>query len=304
MTRAVSEDSDWWLAAAKRKMRAAAKYDPEENGDTYCELAAYGAELALKAVAVARGAEYPETHDIGALIKCVQQAGEEPPESVKGAVFLTQYNGGGKYMSEETAAQDRVGRGEWDRAYKAAKAVTDWASGRAPLIEKNRSANPKNTGKRKPPRYDALPPEARPGVDPRANIAPDALVDARAVIDKDSIVGAETVIREFSKIINSAVGARCEMMNGAAVLYCGIGNRVCIEHGALLVETIVGADSRILDNGVVKGVRFSRGSMVAAKSVVTARGGGSADDGVIRGAIRKADGRNRDRGTPDRADRH
>ena len=311
MTRGVSEDAGWWLAAAQGKIAAAAKYEPEENGDTYCQLAAFGAELALKAVTVAHGAEFPETHSIGALVKCLEKISEEPPESVKAARFLTRYSGREKYLAEETRAEDWVGPAAWKRAYSAAKDVTDWAAERVPLIDKARAADPAGTGGPKtPPRYDALPPAERPGVEAGAEIAPDAFVARGAVIDKDSTVGTEAVIRERTKIVNSRIGAGAEMMPGAAVHNSEIGNRVRIEEGALVTGSKIGAHSHVRRNSVTKDAEFSRHSVIAAKSSVLglAKGGGGKDEPVVRGRKQNpgveppARGRTADGGTG--TDRH
>ncbi|KAI0030858.1 nucleotide-diphospho-sugar transferase [Vararia minispora EC-137] len=72
-----------------------------------------------------------------------------------------------------------------------------------------------------------------------------ALIDPRAQIAPDALVGASTRIAERTVVKRSVVGRHCILGRGARVLGCVLGDHVVIEEGAKLDGCILGAGTKV-----------------------------------------------------------
>lgn len=120
------DDPREWLNRA-RSNSARAKADiPGSYAEDHCFDAQQAAEKAIKAVFVKRRASFPYVHDLGRLLRLLEDAGEAIPESVSEAAELTKYALVTRYpgVAEPVTWQDR------DGAVAIAEAVVRWAEER------------------------------------------------------------------------------------------------------------------------------------------------------------------------------
>jgi len=108
--------SDLSLAKAARKIE-----------EVLPEQAAFHAEQcvekAIKAVLIARNAEFPPTHNIQALVDLCEKAGLAVPPEIDGSVELTPYAVEGRYLE----LPEPVSELDVERAIELAEAVLTWA---------------------------------------------------------------------------------------------------------------------------------------------------------------------------------
>jgi HEPN domain-containing protein len=87
-----ADDPREWLRRANSNLAQARR--PEETVclEDLCFQAQQAAEKALKALLLARGCRPPYTHDLGALLRLIEKAGETVPADVSRIVRLTDYD--------------------------------------------------------------------------------------------------------------------------------------------------------------------------------------------------------------------
>lgn len=87
-----------------------------------CHDAQQAAEKALKGLLLARGIEFPLTHDLSALLSLIVQAGMDVPPHVFEGAALTLYAVATRYPGPMRP----VTEGEYDDAVKVAERVVQW----------------------------------------------------------------------------------------------------------------------------------------------------------------------------------
>lgn len=116
-------DPEAWIAFASSDLALARKGNsPEVRRAALCYLCQQAAEKATKAVLIKLKVDFPMTHQIQALFKCVDGV-LEVPNSVREAVDLSDYAVEGRYPQNF----EDVTVVEYKSAFKKALAVVQWA---------------------------------------------------------------------------------------------------------------------------------------------------------------------------------
>ena len=87
------DDPREWLGRAKNNLARATTHFPDAGVhlDFLCSDAQRAVETAIKARLIALDVEFPYTHDIGELLKCAEDAGDDIPDDVRAADMLTEF---------------------------------------------------------------------------------------------------------------------------------------------------------------------------------------------------------------------
>ena len=119
------DDPHEWLGRARSNLiRARHSLDvPGIVIEHICFDAQQAVEQAVKAVLIARGARFPKTHDIGALLTLARREGAPVPEEFADARGLTQYAVTARYGN----GAEPITEEERDEAIACAETVVQWA---------------------------------------------------------------------------------------------------------------------------------------------------------------------------------
>ena len=138
----------YWLSHARNRLGIAKEYNPTNPAlAERCESAHTAAEIALKGLITAHGAEYPDTHNLEKLFNTLQRLGENISPQLRKAQRLTAYAGKRRYRQlEHQQAQGppaEVRKSDYDQAVRAAEYVLDWSKERirARLAQRHGSEN-------------------------------------------------------------------------------------------------------------------------------------------------------------------
>ena len=115
-----------WIQSARDRLERAETYDPGEDTTLSCEDAQQAAELALKGLIVTHGQEPKRTHDLGHLLRQIEQLGEEIPDAVRRCEELSRFAGGERYEFI-TGEEQPPSRDERKEATRSARATLRWA---------------------------------------------------------------------------------------------------------------------------------------------------------------------------------
>ena len=80
----------------------------------------------MKALILSRGAQFPYVHNVGELLRCLEEAGEQIPSRMNEAEQLTDYAVEARYPSPGKA----VGEDEYLEAVALAEEVVQWVEAR------------------------------------------------------------------------------------------------------------------------------------------------------------------------------
>ena len=114
-----------WIRRAANNLTladAGLSTDPEVE----CFLAQQAAEMAVKAVFLARGVLHPRTHNIAELLKGLERMGVSIPDEVDDAADLTDYATDTRYADVEQT-RETVSPAERREAVRLARIVLEWA---------------------------------------------------------------------------------------------------------------------------------------------------------------------------------
>lgn len=118
-----------WIERAKSNLTRARQPKPE--GVFYEDLcfdAQQAAEKALKALLIASKVEFRFVHDIGELLRTLEQSGVDIPSAVRDAAELTEFAVEARYPGPfEPVTED-----EWKRAIELAETVVSWVESTLP----------------------------------------------------------------------------------------------------------------------------------------------------------------------------
>ncbi len=114
---------NWLRHARSNLVRAQQPKPPEVLWEDLCFDAQQAAEKAIKAVLVSRGVDFPKTHDLGRLLRILDESGMEIPAPVWQSPELTAYAWEARYPGSYEPATPEVYR----RAVELAEAVMRWA---------------------------------------------------------------------------------------------------------------------------------------------------------------------------------
>jgi HEPN domain-containing protein len=116
------DDPREWLNRAKSSLAQANNRLPQVYLEDLCFDAQQAAEKALKALLVARGCRFPFVHDLGDLLRRLEEAGERIPDQVRESATLTDYAVEARYPGPG----EPVAEAEYTRAVALAEAVVAW----------------------------------------------------------------------------------------------------------------------------------------------------------------------------------
>jgi HEPN domain-containing protein len=121
-----ANDPREWLRRANSNLAQARR--PEETVclEDLCFQAQQAAEKALKSLLLARGCRPPYTHDLGALLRLIEKAGETVPADVSRIVRLTDYAVETRYPGVFEPVTDA----EYQEAVALASRCVEWVQGR------------------------------------------------------------------------------------------------------------------------------------------------------------------------------
>lgn len=112
-----------WIERAKSNLTRSRQ--PKPDGVFYEDLcfdAQQATEKALKAFLIARGVEFRFVHDIGELLRTLEQSGVAIPATIRRAAELTEFAVEARYPGPfEPVTED-----EWKRAVVLAETVVSW----------------------------------------------------------------------------------------------------------------------------------------------------------------------------------
>jgi HEPN domain-containing protein len=120
------DDAREWLNRAKSRMAKARARLPAVYLEDLCFDAQQAAEKALKAVLIAYHVRFPFVHDLGELLRLIEESGEDIPDVVRDAVPLTDYAVEARYPGPGEPVDEE----EYAGAIAAAQAVVSWAEQR------------------------------------------------------------------------------------------------------------------------------------------------------------------------------
>ncbi len=115
-----------WIQSAGDRLKRAETYDPGEDTTLNCEDAQQAAELALKGLIVTHGHEPKRTHDLGHLLRQIEQLGEEIPDAIRRCEDLSRFAGSERY-GFISGDEEPPSREERKEVTKSARAVLGWA---------------------------------------------------------------------------------------------------------------------------------------------------------------------------------
>ena len=122
-----TDDAHLWISEAWDKLATAKEYSDRNPAlNTRCALALDAAELAAKAVIIARNHSYRDTHDVVELLATAQRLGEHIPPEAKQAGRLNPYGGAGRYGHLEARSRPTTKR-QYDRVIRIAEEIVQWA---------------------------------------------------------------------------------------------------------------------------------------------------------------------------------
>ena len=119
--------ADAWIRRAEGHLAHAAaplSKDPEVE----CFSAQRAAEMAVKAVFIARGFSHPYIHDIAELLGALEREGVAIPDEVDDAADLTDYATKTGYPGLERQ-EEPLSERDREEAARLARAVLEWAKG-------------------------------------------------------------------------------------------------------------------------------------------------------------------------------
>ncbi len=117
------DDPREWLNRARSNLIQAKTLQASVYLEDLCFNAQQAAEKAIKAVLIHQGVEFPYIHDLTELLRLVQGAGEQIPDSVKRAGMLSRF---AVFMRYPGIARP-VGPEEYEEAMTIAVEVLRWA---------------------------------------------------------------------------------------------------------------------------------------------------------------------------------
>ena len=115
-----------WLNRARGNLALARTRHPDTYLEDLCFNAQQAAEKALKGLLLARGASFPYIHDLGELLRLLEEHGEHIPDRVREAVQLTDYAVEARYPGLAEAVDDQ----EHQEALVLAEEVVRWVETR------------------------------------------------------------------------------------------------------------------------------------------------------------------------------
>ncbi len=125
-----TDDAHLWMREARDKLVTAKEYSDRNPAlNTRCALALDAAELAVKAVIIARNSGYRDTHDVVDLLTTAQRLGERIPLAARDAGRLNPYGGADRYGHLEARSRPTT-KGQYDRVIQIAEAIVQWAGRR------------------------------------------------------------------------------------------------------------------------------------------------------------------------------
>jgi HEPN domain-containing protein len=120
------DDPREWINRARSNLVRAQAMLPGVYLEDLCFDAQQAAEKAIKAVLIARGADFPPIHDLAGLLTILVQNGETIPPAIADAARFTRFAVTTRYPS----VAEPVTTEEHQRAVAIAAAVVRWADGR------------------------------------------------------------------------------------------------------------------------------------------------------------------------------
>ena len=120
------DDPRAWLSRARSNLAQAGARQPDVYLEDLCFNAQQAAEKALKARLLCRHIRFPYVHDLGELLRLLEQSGEPVPSDVRDVVQITGYAVESRYP----AVGEPVDEKEYQRALALAEGVVRWVSGR------------------------------------------------------------------------------------------------------------------------------------------------------------------------------
>lgn len=116
------DDPREWLNRARSNLIQAKTLQASVYLEDLCFNAQQAAEKAIKAVLIHQGVEFPYIHDLTELLRLVQGAGEQIPDSVKRAGMLSRFAIFTRYPGTRPVSHE-----EYEEAVKIAEEVLRWA---------------------------------------------------------------------------------------------------------------------------------------------------------------------------------
>jgi HEPN domain-containing protein len=120
------DDPREWLNRARGNLALARTRHPDIYLEDLCFNAQQAAEKAFKGLLLAHGAAFPYIHDLGELLRLLEQSGEHIPDRVREAAQLTDYAVEARYPGLAEA----VDREEHQEAVGLAEEVVRWVETR------------------------------------------------------------------------------------------------------------------------------------------------------------------------------
>ena len=118
-------EADAWIRRAGGFL-AHAETPLAEDPEVECYLAQQAAEMAVKAVFIARGLSHPHIHDMGELLRQLEKRGGPIPDEVDDAIELTDYAIETRYADVESE-QPVISEADRQEAARLARVALEWA---------------------------------------------------------------------------------------------------------------------------------------------------------------------------------
>ena len=120
-----ADDPREWMRLARINLARSTTRTPNvEAFENMCYEAQQAAELAIKARLIALDVEFPYTHNIARLLKCLEDAGDAIPDEVRAATMLTQFAVATRYPRR--GGPGPITEEQHIAAVQAATAVVRW----------------------------------------------------------------------------------------------------------------------------------------------------------------------------------
>ena len=120
--RFAADDAREWLNRAESSLAHAKAHNPDVYLEDLCYSAQQATEKALKALLLRRQGRFPYVHDIGELLRLVDETGESVPAELQAAKVLTDYAVETRYPGQS----DPVTEEEYRRALELAGQCVEW----------------------------------------------------------------------------------------------------------------------------------------------------------------------------------